>query len=213
MSDAGRQPMTYYDELHLLPSASAEQIRQAYRNLARMLHPDRQQDPPLRSLAECQMKRLNEIASILLDPDRRRQYDERLRDRHAVTALLSVPQVRRISPRFPAHTLAWLAAAALSALCLVLSITGIQTAPSQYAQPGQRPDVSLPLKGVKTGTAKTAALTGARDRRALLPPAESNATENKAGEPQWNPPPLAIEVPFTRPEVNFSIPDLPPPPA
>jgi len=70
--------MNYYEELGLAPSARAEEIRQAYKNLARLLHPDQQQDPQLRHLAECQMKRLNSIYAVLADTERRRRYDREL---------------------------------------------------------------------------------------------------------------------------------------
>jgi curved DNA-binding protein CbpA len=52
--------MNYYEELGLKPSASAEEIRQAYRELARLLHPDQHQEEGLRRAAE------------------RRRYDRRL---------------------------------------------------------------------------------------------------------------------------------------
>jgi hypothetical protein len=70
--------MDYYEELGLTAAASPEQIRQAYKNLARLLHPDQQADEPLRSLAELQMKRLNGIYEVLSDPARRREYDRAL---------------------------------------------------------------------------------------------------------------------------------------
>lgn len=70
--------MDYYEELGLARSASPEEIRQAYKNLARLLHPDQQADGPLRSLAEVQMKRLNGIYEVLSDPARRREYDRGL---------------------------------------------------------------------------------------------------------------------------------------
>jgi len=41
--------MNYYEELGLRPSASAEEIRQAYRELARLLPPDQQREEGLRS--------------------------------------------------------------------------------------------------------------------------------------------------------------------
>jgi curved DNA-binding protein CbpA len=49
--------MTYYEELGLGQDATVEQIRQAHRKLARILHPDQQTDEVLRRLAEIQMKR------------------------------------------------------------------------------------------------------------------------------------------------------------
>ncbi len=67
--------MDYYEEFGVPPDASLEQIRQAHKRLAWLLHPDRLQDPELRRLAECQMKRLNAIYSVLADPERRREYD------------------------------------------------------------------------------------------------------------------------------------------
>jgi hypothetical protein len=65
----------YYEELGLTPKASPEEVREAWRGLVRLLHPDQQQDARLRRLAECQMKRLNEIHNVLTDPVRRRRYD------------------------------------------------------------------------------------------------------------------------------------------
>jgi hypothetical protein len=70
--------MTYYDELGLTPAASAQEIRQAYKVLARLVHPDGQSDAAVRIMAERQMKRLHEILGILTDPYRRRDYDASL---------------------------------------------------------------------------------------------------------------------------------------
>lgn len=70
--------MTYYEELAVAQNASLEEIRQAYRGLARLLHPDGQSDARLKSAAERQMVRLNEILDTLADPEKRRKYDESL---------------------------------------------------------------------------------------------------------------------------------------
>jgi hypothetical protein len=67
--------MNYYEELGLRPDASPDEIRQAYRGLARLLHPDQQPDESLRRLAESQMRRLNTIHDTLVEPSRRREYD------------------------------------------------------------------------------------------------------------------------------------------
>lgn len=71
--------MDYYEEFGLSRSASTDEIRQAYKSLARLLHPDQHQDENLRRLAECQMKRLNSLVEILTDPVLREQYDRALK--------------------------------------------------------------------------------------------------------------------------------------
>ena len=71
--------MTLYEELGLAVSAAPEEIRKAHRTLSRLLHPDQQMDDSLRQAAELQMRRLNIIIDILLDPQKRRRYDESLR--------------------------------------------------------------------------------------------------------------------------------------
>ncbi len=70
--------MNYYEELGIRQDAALEEIRQAYKVLARLLHPDGQPDLRLKAMAECQMKRLNEILAVLTDSQKRRQYDESL---------------------------------------------------------------------------------------------------------------------------------------
>lgn len=71
-------PPNYYEELGLSRHASPEEIRRTYRNLAWLLHPDRCQDDDMRRVAEAQLKRLNAIVAVLLDPEQRRRYDESL---------------------------------------------------------------------------------------------------------------------------------------
>jgi curved DNA-binding protein CbpA len=70
--------MNFYEEFGLSPLASMEEIRQAHKNLARLLHPDHCQDEHLRSLAESQMKRLNAIYAILSNPEERQRYNSGL---------------------------------------------------------------------------------------------------------------------------------------
>lgn len=71
--------MTYYEELGVNGTASTDDIREAYKRLARLLHPDKMQDEKLRKLAECQMKRLNSIYETLTHPANRDAYDRSLR--------------------------------------------------------------------------------------------------------------------------------------
>jgi curved DNA-binding protein CbpA len=83
--------MTYYEELAVSMNASGEEIHQAYRVLARVLHPDNQSDPLLRSAAERQMVRLNEILATLSDPEKRRLYNESLRPKRALQEVIPAP--------------------------------------------------------------------------------------------------------------------------
>jgi len=76
--------VNYYEELALPQNASLEELHQSYRTLARLLHPDSQSDPKLRSAAERQMIRLNEMLGVLTDPDKRCNYDESISQKLAV---------------------------------------------------------------------------------------------------------------------------------
>jgi curved DNA-binding protein CbpA len=70
--------MNYYEEFGIPRDASTAKIRQAYKTLARVLHPDAHPDEALKGMAERQMKRLNTMLETLLDPDMRRAYDASL---------------------------------------------------------------------------------------------------------------------------------------
>ncbi|MEI9900582.1 MAG: J domain-containing protein [Hyphomicrobium sp.] len=70
--------MTLYEEAGLNRGATAEEIRHAYHNIVRLLHPDSLQDPELRTVAEAQLRRINAVFEVLNDPKRRAEYDLRL---------------------------------------------------------------------------------------------------------------------------------------
>ena len=70
--------ITYYEELGVENDASADDIRDAFRTLARLLHPDQQTDAQLKDMAERQMRKLNRIYAVLSDPARRSAYDDSL---------------------------------------------------------------------------------------------------------------------------------------
>ncbi|HEY7107281.1 MAG TPA: J domain-containing protein [Acidimicrobiia bacterium] len=67
------RPKTYYEQLGVAPTASAADIRAAYRTLARTLHPDR-----ARGQASSRMASINEAWRVLGDPTRRAAYDDEL---------------------------------------------------------------------------------------------------------------------------------------
>jgi len=62
----------YYDILGVSRTASAEEIKKAYRKLAREYHPDANNGSPE---AEAKFKQLAEAYEVLSDADRRRHYD------------------------------------------------------------------------------------------------------------------------------------------
>ncbi len=61
--------ITFYEELGVSSAASSQEIRDSFRTLARLLHPDQQTDPHLKDVAEKQMRKLNRIYAVLSDPD------------------------------------------------------------------------------------------------------------------------------------------------
>ena len=68
MSDEKR---SYYDVLGVDLDASQDDIKRAYRRLAKAYHPDVNREPG----ADARFKEINEANQILSAPDRRAQYD------------------------------------------------------------------------------------------------------------------------------------------
>jgi molecular chaperone DnaJ len=62
----------YYDILGVAKDASGDEIKRAYRSLARKHHPDVSHD---KSEAEHRFKEINEAYEVLSDPNKRAQYD------------------------------------------------------------------------------------------------------------------------------------------
>src|ERR687896_1211715 len=79
--------INYYDVLGVPREASQEEIRQAYRSLAKDRHPDRAGG----STEEFSL--LQEAHAVLSDPNRRRQHDEALDLAHAADQLAGLIDV------------------------------------------------------------------------------------------------------------------------
>src|SRR5881628_3760131 len=62
----------YYKTLGIGKNASEEEIKKAYRKLARRYHPDRN---PGDKRAEERFKEVSQAHDVLSDPDKRKQYD------------------------------------------------------------------------------------------------------------------------------------------
>ena len=63
----------YYEVLGVPKNASEQDIKKAYRSMAKKYHPDRNKDNPE---AEAKFKEVQEANEILSDPQKRASYDQ-----------------------------------------------------------------------------------------------------------------------------------------
>ncbi|MCC6363979.1 MAG: DnaJ domain-containing protein [Bryobacterales bacterium] len=138
--------MTYYEELGISANATVEEIRQAYKRLARLLHPDKLQNEKQRHVAECQMKRLNGVYETLVNVESRMAYDESLR----AVPLVAQPAEEEIAPAPEKPTWmdfvrwlqgpagAWTGAGALGLLLLLWALPDTVRFPEESGKPGPR---------------------------------------------------------------------------
>ena len=75
MLDTGRMPKRrdHYEVLGVSRSASTDEIKRAYRSLAKKYHPDRNPGDPS---AEGKFKEVQHAYTVLIDPKKREQYDQ-----------------------------------------------------------------------------------------------------------------------------------------
>jgi len=90
--------MDYYEELGLKRTATVQEIRRAYKLLAKLVHPDGQANEPERHMAERQMKRLNQIRATLTNEQARREYDAGLQNEAALNGGAAPPVGLRYAP-------------------------------------------------------------------------------------------------------------------
>ncbi len=113
--------MNYYDELGVSAHATAEELKDAYRALMRLLHPDHHPDPQLQHVAEQQVKKLNRIYGILADPERRRLYDRELAEgvERATPIIIHAPPPPPQRGFINRSSAAWVSAVTVFAVLLI----------------------------------------------------------------------------------------------
>jgi hypothetical protein len=188
--------MDYYEEFGVPRTASPDEIRQSYKALARLLHPDHFQDPALRRLAESQMKRINEIFAVLSDPVRRRQYDQ--------------PPPDPPPARFWAYA-GWCAAVAVGVAWIATSripsrTPSLDSAPTVAATP--RPEPAQAARPPARATARPA-LRALRQEPDAPPPAAVQPADPPAPPAAETPPPVTAPV---EPLPALTVEPQPPPP-
>jgi curved DNA-binding protein CbpA len=84
---------TFYDELGVSRDANAGEIKHAFKEIAKVYHPDKN-PPEKQAWAHEQMSRFNFIVETLLNPTTRREYDELVRRYEDVPRLNARPRWR-----------------------------------------------------------------------------------------------------------------------
>lgn len=67
-------PRDYYEVLGIKKDATGDEIKQAYRSLAKKFHPDVSSEP--KEVAEAKFKEISEAYEVLSDAEKRRAYDQ-----------------------------------------------------------------------------------------------------------------------------------------
>jgi DnaJ-class molecular chaperone len=72
MAQAGKRD--YYEVLEVERNASEDEIKKAFRKLARLHHPDLHSEPEKKKFAEVKFKEAGEAYEVLSDSERRQKY-------------------------------------------------------------------------------------------------------------------------------------------
>jgi len=83
---------TFYDELGVARDANAVEIKHAFKEIAKVYHPDKN-PPEKQAWAHEQMSRFNFIVDTLLNPATRREYDDLVK-KYEETPLVTRPRRR-----------------------------------------------------------------------------------------------------------------------
>jgi curved DNA-binding protein CbpA len=171
----------YYEELGVDRDAGPEDIRESFRALVRLLHPDQQRDEQLRSIAEIQLRKVNRIYAVLSDPERRRMYDESLEE-----SFQPPPIVFRAGPNIDAKQfvsrIVWIGAAVLGVAIVIWFATDPPSTP--LFSPAER--VSASSRAARESTAvhsDTQAESGppSSDSGSALSSPSGSASSNSSG--------------------------------
>lgn len=92
---------SYYGLLGLHPSASVREIRQAYRELSKLYHPDTTTLPT--GVATTKFQQLNEAYATLSTPERRSAYDRKI-GYSSVAVVQPLPSLHRPTSRQPTYS-------------------------------------------------------------------------------------------------------------
>src|SRR5665213_3534176 len=123
--------ISYYEELGVEPDASPKEIRDSFRALVRLLHPDHHTDPELKSIAERQLRRVNRVYAVLSDPEKRRRYDLASDEEFTPSTIVFNPSSNIDPRRFVARFL-WIGAAVIfCGTCTWLLIDSFDASPVQ----------------------------------------------------------------------------------
>ena len=157
--------MTLYDLLGALPEDNADDVRAAFRNAVKAVHPDTNPDDPNAALRLRMILRAN---AILGDPEQRAAYDRLL----AVSAAQARPKPKRASAArairkfaFDALAVATVSTLSIGGYLLFEQLSNIPIPPPQVAEAGAPPPAAAAAPAPQfaaTVQDKPDAVTGAR---------------------------------------------------